>query len=70
MKFVSTRGTTYDRLTVQKTASHSLLTFSGSSINHEDAVTRSDRLVLPSSATGDDWSALQHHGLMEHGVET
>ena len=31
--------------------------FSRSSINHEDAVTRSDRMVLPSSATGDDWSA-------------
>ena len=38
-------------------ASHSWLTFSRSSINHEDAVTKSDRLVLPSSATGDDWFA-------------
>ena len=37
--------------------SHSWLTFSRSSINHEDPVTRSDRLVLPSSATDDDWSA-------------
>ena len=58
MKFVCTRGTTYDSLTAQKalltTGGH---TFSRSSMNHEDAVTRSDRLVLPSSATGDDWSA-------------
>ena len=42
-------------------ASHSWLTFGGSNINHEDAVTRSDRLVLPSSATGDDWSAAPRH---------